>query len=102
MIHLPIKRIASITWIIASIIGAVNLEAKVFNLYYLGGQSNMTGFGQNSDLPEDLQGPVKGAMIIKAVRCRIFQKAVAREHGPNYDRDMDLVLNPMVNQPLFK
>jgi len=39
------------------------LEAKVFDLYYLGGQSNMDGYGFVDELPGDLRGPVKDVMI---------------------------------------
>ena len=34
-----------------------------YKLYFLGGQSNMDGFGYNSELPDDLSGPVPGVMI---------------------------------------
>jgi hypothetical protein len=39
------------------------VEAKVYRLYYLGGQSNMDGYGRHADLPEDLQQPLEGVMI---------------------------------------
>ncbi len=39
------------------------VEAKVYRLYYLGGQSNMNGVGMVADLPEELQQPVAGVMI---------------------------------------
>ena len=39
------------------------LEAKVFDLYYLGGQSNMDGYGFVDELPGDRRGPVKDVMI---------------------------------------
>ncbi|MFC2084974.1 sialate O-acetylesterase [Bacteroidota bacterium] len=38
-------------------------EGKDYKLYYLGGQSNMDGFGFNSDLPEELNDTLKGVMI---------------------------------------
>ncbi|UCD23071.1 MAG: hypothetical protein JSW51_08360 [Gemmatimonadota bacterium] len=34
-----------------------------YKLYFLGGQSNMDGFGYASELPGELQGPVPGVMI---------------------------------------
>lgn len=40
-----------------------DLEAKDYKLYFLGGQSNMDGFGRVSELPDSLQKPVSGAMI---------------------------------------
>lgn len=38
-------------------------QGKTFRLYYLGGQSNMDGFGYAKDLPEELRGPVPGVFI---------------------------------------
>jgi hypothetical protein len=38
-------------------------RVKVYKVYYLGGQSNMDGYGQNSDLPPDLNKPVEGVVI---------------------------------------
>ncbi len=38
-------------------------EAKVYRVYYLGGQSNMDGYGKNSDLPEELRDPLSDVMI---------------------------------------
>lgn len=37
--------------------------AADYHLYYLGGQSNMDGYGHTSELPDDLRGPVEGVMI---------------------------------------
>jgi hypothetical protein len=39
------------------------LDAADYDLYYLGGQSNMDGFGKTSELPADLQQPLEGVMI---------------------------------------
>ena len=38
-------------------------EAATYDLYYLGGQSNMEGYGRVEELPEELQDPVEGVMI---------------------------------------
>jgi hypothetical protein len=38
-------------------------RVKVYKLYYLGGQSNMDGYGQIKDLPPDLNKPVDGVVI---------------------------------------
>jgi hypothetical protein len=38
-------------------------EAATYHLYFLGGQSNMEGYGLVSELPDDLAGPVDGVMI---------------------------------------
>jgi len=37
--------------------------AKEYALYFLGGQSNMDGYGQLRDLPQEMQGEVPGVMI---------------------------------------
>lgn len=39
------------------------LSAKDFDVYYLGGQSNMDGYGYVKDLPADLNKPVEGVWI---------------------------------------
>ncbi len=38
-------------------------EGKTYKLYYLGGQSNMDGYGFNKDLPADLKNGVDGVYI---------------------------------------
>ncbi len=43
--------------------GAVSAEATDYDLYYLGGQSNMDGYGRVEELPEALSEPVDGVMI---------------------------------------
>ncbi|MEZ5366045.1 MAG: sialate O-acetylesterase [Bryobacterales bacterium] len=42
---------------------ACTLSAKDYHVYYLGGQSNMDGFGYTKDLPSDLDKPVEGVWI---------------------------------------
>jgi hypothetical protein len=44
-------------------IGAFEARATDFHVFYLGGQSNMDGFGAVSELPDDLQGEVTGVPI---------------------------------------
>lgn len=39
------------------------VDAKEYDLYYLGGQSNMDGYGYVSELPSELNQPVEGVMI---------------------------------------
>jgi iduronate 2-sulfatase len=38
-------------------------EATTYHLYYLGGQSNMDGYGYVEELPPEAAGPVEGVMI---------------------------------------
>lgn len=44
-------------------LGAGSASAAEYWLFYLGGQSNMDGYGQNSELPPELQKPVEGVRI---------------------------------------
>ncbi len=45
------------------VFGEAAVDATEYDLYYLGGQSNMDGYGKVADLPEALIGPVDGVMI---------------------------------------
>jgi hypothetical protein len=42
---------------------AQQLYADTFRVYYLGGQSNMDGYGYNNELPEDLPDALEGVFI---------------------------------------
>jgi len=44
-------------------IAPASVSAKVYRVYYLGGQSNMDGFGKTAELSEHDQQPVDGCMI---------------------------------------
>jgi hypothetical protein len=55
-----IKLITVIT-ITFFIVGIVNAEE--YKLYYMGGQSNMDGFGLNSERPKHLRIPPKNVLI---------------------------------------
>ena len=50
-------------FVAASLLVVPVADAKVYKLYYLGGQSNMDGYGRVSELPEAMRGPVSGVMI---------------------------------------
>ncbi len=52
------QRIAAIALCLAAA-----AHADDYYLYFLGGQSNMDGYGQISELPDDLKGEVDGARI---------------------------------------
>ena len=43
-------------------------EKEVWNVYYFGGQSNMDGYGYNSELPDSLDGIISNAMIFDGNR----------------------------------
>jgi Carbohydrate esterase, sialic acid-specific acetylesterase len=46
------------------VVGCTQEPAEtVYRLYYLGGQSNMDGYGYVSELPDSLQSPVEGVLI---------------------------------------
>ena len=51
-------------------LGALDVGATEYDLYYLGGQSNMDGYGRVEDLPESLSGPIAGAMIFHGNTAR--------------------------------
>ena len=42
---------------------SIDAESTEYRLYYLGGQSNMDGYGRVEDLPPEIARPVEGAMI---------------------------------------
>lgn len=44
-------------------LAAVPVSAETYHLYYLGGQSNMDGYGAVSELPAELNQPVEGVRI---------------------------------------
>ena len=48
---------------LAVVLSASVAQAKVYKLYYLGGQSNMDGYGRVNELPGELNRPVQGVMI---------------------------------------
>jgi hypothetical protein len=39
------------------------MEAKVYKVFFLGGQSNMTGYGYVKDLPPDINSTFQNVMI---------------------------------------
>jgi hypothetical protein len=54
----------AVALLLASCTGNSGTDAgTTYKLYYLGGQSNMDGFGYVSELPADLGGPVVGVRI---------------------------------------
>ena len=56
------KNFYAIALLFSSIVGN-NAEATDFYVYYLGGQSNMDGYGQVNQLPPDMSKPMKDVMI---------------------------------------
>jgi hypothetical protein len=74
---------------------ATDAEAKVFKLYYLGGQSNMDGYGRNADLPAELQEPIPDVMIFHgnpaadgvAVDGRGIWSGLRPGHGAGFQSD---------------
>ena len=47
---------------------SIGASATDYYLYYLGGQSNMDGYGYVRELPDELNGPVKGVPIFHGDR----------------------------------
>ena len=69
--------------------------AKIYKVYYLGGQSNMDGYGKIAELPEDQKKPVEGVMIfhgnsapdITAVDGRGKWSPLQPGHGAKFESD---------------
>jgi len=61
-------------------------DAKEYKLYYLGGQSNMDGYGYVRELPEGLNAPVDGVII--------FHGNTAPDGAPEDGRGVWAVLRP--------
>ena len=67
----------------------------VYKLYFLGGQSNMDGYGYNSELPDDLSGQVPGVVIFHGnpapdaveVDGRGIWSALQPGHGAGFSSD---------------
>jgi hypothetical protein len=70
-------------------------HATTYDLYYLGGQSNMDGFGYVEELPPEAAGPVKGVMIFHgntspddaAVNGHGLWAELRPGHGSGYSTD---------------
>ena len=52
-----------ITAILLLFLVVISASAKEYRLYYLGGQSNMDGFGYTKELPSELINPLPGVVI---------------------------------------
>lgn len=87
-----------IAWILALLISgalAQAAEATTYDLFFLGGQSNMDGYGHLDDLPPDLIGPVTGVMIFHgntspddaAIDGRGLWTELRPGHGAGYTTD---------------
>ena len=74
---------------------AATLSAKDFHVYYLGGQSNMDGFGYVKELPTELNEPVDGVWIFHgnmapdgvAVDGRGIWAQLRPGHGTGFESD---------------
>jgi len=49
--------------VLTGLLGGHPVSAKIYRLYYLGGQSNMDGYGRNAELPRELSGIQSDVMI---------------------------------------
>ena len=54
---------SAVALLAASVLAHAAAAQTTYKLYFLGGQSNMDGYGYVSDLPEDLRAPMPGAVI---------------------------------------
>jgi hypothetical protein len=57
------RRIIFILLVFTVVVFTGCTKQKVYKLYYLGGQSNMDGYGYTKDLPAELNKPVTGVYI---------------------------------------
>ncbi len=72
-------------------------SAKDYKLYYLGGQSNMDGYGYNKDLPDSLNSLVKNVFIFHGntspdqapVDGRGIWSELCPGHGVGFESDCD-------------
>lgn len=75
--------------------GQVSVQAKDYQLYYLGGQSNMDGFGYTKELPAGLNSEMPGVMIfhgnpapdMQAVDGRGIWATLQPGHGTGFASD---------------
>lgn len=61
-------------------------QATDFHVYYLGGQSNMDGYGYVNQLPDELNGPVDGVPV--------FHGNTSRDNQPVDGRGVWSTLQP--------
>jgi hypothetical protein len=60
----PPAHLAGVTVLLVAALAADSATAQTtYRLYFLGGQSNMDGYGDVSDVPETLRAPMPGVMI---------------------------------------
>ena len=89
------KRITSILVLLLGGALAPAAGATTYDLYFLGGQSNMDGYGHIEELPPEAAGPVKGVMIFHgntspddaAVDGRGLWAELRPGHGVSYSSD---------------
>jgi hypothetical protein len=87
--------IRTLSFLLAIYILPVGLGARDFHVYYLGGQSNMDGYGFVKELPEDLNQPVEGAWVFHGNTAKDGTLADGRGkwsvlkpgHGRNFKSD---------------
>lgn len=61
---MPAFRFALAVFFLGSVCHMSNVaSADDYDVYYLGGQSNMDGYGKTSELPESLKGNVEGVFV---------------------------------------
>jgi len=93
-------RILSILLLLHGSALVLTAEATTYDLYYLGGQSNMDGYGSVKELPPEAAGPVQGVMIFHgntsadgaAVDGRGLWAELRPGHGVGYTTDGTTVI----------
>lgn len=84
-------RLLALAFLASLALGASSASATEYWLFYLGGQSNMDGYGTNSELPADLQKPIEGVRIFLGNHSADGQPVDGNgawaELGPGYGMD---------------
>ncbi|MEM9303139.1 MAG: sialate O-acetylesterase [Pseudomonadota bacterium] len=57
------RTLALITTLALGLLGAGKADGRVYDVWFLSGQSNMDGYGFNAELPEDLRAPMPSVRI---------------------------------------
>src|SRR5688500_16422085 len=61
---MPIPTLAKVAVVVACLgLQFSSASATDYKLFFLGGQSNMDGYGYNNQLPEDMAGDVEGVRV---------------------------------------
>ncbi|GAB5404643.1 MAG: sialate O-acetylesterase [Aureliella sp.] len=86
------KLLLALAILLFSAAAPTHLKAEEFLLFYLGGQSNMEGFGSVVELPQEMNGPTEDVYIYhtqsthdrKEFQSKTIWKVLTPGHGTDY------------------